>query len=110
MPPATQLKRHVPSINKNTTLRTAYHALVGLDHVFDGDGQRVLGCHHVDHLAQHVLELDGLLSLVHFCRINTQENKIRIHRPNNAGGKLNTYQTGNAHNLIFVEVLHFFRT
>ena len=47
---------------KHSTL-TADHALVGFDHVLDGDALRVLGVHHVDHLAQHVLELDRLLAL-----------------------------------------------
>ena len=42
---------------------TADHSFVGFDHVLDGDALGVLGVHHVDHLAQHVLELNALLAL-----------------------------------------------
>ncbi len=49
--------------HKQQIALTADHTLVGLDHVLNGDALGVLRVHHVDHLTQHVLELDALLAL-----------------------------------------------
>ena len=61
---ANKKKRlHTQFLTKHACVRTADHSFVGFDHVLNGDALGVLGVHHVDHLAQHVLELNALLAL-----------------------------------------------
>ena len=66
LPPTheTKMAPYYYSHNISSSPLTADHARIGFDHVLYGDGARVLRRHHVDHLAQHVLEVYRLLALM----------------------------------------------